>query len=170
MQRYSKQRHVLQPVSGPVVCYGDSFIRPTRECQVYDWKNGDPPHKAVCSTPKRRSAALLKQIAMLEQYPSVDYFLVRPAPLPELGFVIGGEGHGAELFRRMRKLAFEKGDKRSVGFMYDFLDSEIKTTPACVGLDGLDAQITQEFGFTMEEIRGERKAIDGFWDRLQAGA
>jgi len=61
----------------------------SRECQVSDWKYGDPPHKAVCGKPRPRSAALLKQIALLEKHPSVDYFLMRPEPLPEVGVTFG---------------------------------------------------------------------------------
>jgi hypothetical protein len=166
MQRYSKQRHVLQPVSGCVARYANSFICSTRECQVNHWKNGDPPHKAVCGSPKRRSAALLKQIAKLEQEPTVEYYLMPPAPLPEVGLMFGGEAHRAKIFQELRNLAFEKGDKTSVALMYEFLDSEVKTTPAVAWMGGIDAQITEEFGFTIEEIQEELKVIDRFWDNM----
>ena len=101
---------------------------------------------------------------MLKQFPSVDYFLVRPAPLLELGLVFGGEAHRALHFREMRNQAFERGDKMSVVLMYEWLDSEVKTTPACAAWEGLDAQITREFGFTMKEIQEETKTLDRFWD------
>jgi hypothetical protein len=83
------------------------------DCQVNDWKNGNPPHKTICGkvtsdTPLpippaplatttsrssipppvggyRRSIALVHQISLLERNPTIDYFLIPPAPLPDVG-------------------------------------------------------------------------------------
>jgi hypothetical protein len=105
---------------------------------------------------------------MLEKHPLIDYFLMPPAPLPEVGVTFGAVDQ-TKLFRSVRELAFSKGDRTSVGLMYRLLNLKIKTTSAA-GFHGLDGQIMQEFGFTVEELREELRVInDALHEAGQSG-
>jgi hypothetical protein len=88
---------------------------------------------------------------MLEKHPSVDYFIIPPAPLPDVGLTFG-EPELAKLFHGMRDRAFETGSKEAVGFMYKFLYPIVKSRPE-VGPDGLEKQLGREFGMNTKEVR-----------------
>jgi hypothetical protein len=102
---------------------------------------------------------------MVEKHPSMDYFIIPPAPLPAVG-VSFGETDMSLLFHRVRNHAFEEGDRTAVGLVYRLLNLKIKTMSAA-GLDGLENQITQEFGYSVEELRQELDIINGVFHDLQ---
>jgi hypothetical protein len=147
------------------------------DCQINDWKHGDPPHKTVCgklisdipTSPKpsiqsakfpsprtfRPSLALMRQMSLLNKDPSADYFLIPPAPLPDIGIAMA-EPSLTELFRAMRDRAFETCDKEAVGFMFKFLEGAVQGRSG-FGLKQLEKQLGAEFGMDGKELREQAR-------------
>jgi hypothetical protein len=142
------------------------------DCQVNDWKNGNPPHKTICgklacdipmpwppappmtkancsTVPPpigsyRRSIALVHQISLLEQHPTIDYFLILPAPLPNFCISISNPTL-KEFFRANRNRAFQTGDSVAVDLLYAMLEKAAKSRTES-GVNTLKKQLEAEFG------------------------
>jgi hypothetical protein len=146
------------------------------DCQVNDWKKGNPPHKTICGVPTssipttqplppvsspvtskaptfRRSPALLHQISLLEENSQVDYVLVQPAPSPDYGIMFE-DSVGSLYFRTMRARAFESGDPSTVRMMYKQLRSTSMKTPG-YQISWLEKQLKAEFGVDVTEVADE---------------
>ncbi|KDR68267.1 hypothetical protein GALMADRAFT_146498 [Galerina marginata CBS 339.88] len=139
---------------------GRTIFYCSSECQKHDWKHGNPrPHKNICGRPEseipdevkapsnennkriplpvpgfKRSPALLHQISLqMKAEPPVDYFLVNPPPLADVGislpptFELGQTVK--QMFLRKRDRAFKNGDHRAARFMYQFLKKYVEKAP-----------------------------------------
>ena len=105
---------------------------------------------------------------MLEKHPSIDYFIIPPAPLLEVGLTCDYPDM-TTLFRTVRDRAFATGEKTAVGFMYKLLALIREWKPELV-LDGLESQLGQEFGMSLEELHEQlRVANEVFRDIRSAG-
>jgi hypothetical protein len=155
----------------------------SRDCQVNDWKRGNlpnnPPHKAICGKPTSTipavqppsplsdatsgaqatafhpSPALLRQMSLLEENPTLDYVLVQPEPLPDHGIVFQSS-MGSLFFRVVRDQAFETGDSRMVATMYSQLSKSAKAQVG-YGIERLENQLKLEFGVDVkaEQVTSE---------------
>jgi hypothetical protein len=90
-------------------------------------------------------------MSMLEKNPSVDYVLIPPAPLPDIGAALA-EPKLAQLFRLLRHRAFETGDKECVYLMYKML-KDIAKSRTEYGLSGLEKQLGAEFRMDAKEFQ-----------------
>ena len=88
----------------------------------------------------------MHQISLLEKDPSIDYFLIPPAPEPDIGVTMRGEK--SKLFKWLRDRAFETGDPEAVGFMYKLLSGVNG-----FGDDELERQLGAEYEMDVKELR-----------------
>ncbi|KAF8957199.1 hypothetical protein BDZ97DRAFT_1847730 [Flammula alnicola] len=162
----------------------------SRECQTHDWKHGSPrPHKAICGkevndlsmeaephTKERskgiplpdpgfeRSPALLHQISLLERKPNVDYVLINPPPLPDVGIALPASAivrQVRQMFLIMRHRAFKSGDKRAARFLYQILNKSYGENASGISqqypVSRLKEQFEREYGvfdLDSEDING----------------
>ena len=103
---------------------------------------------------------------MLEKHPSIDYFIIPPAPLPEVGLTCESADM-TTLFQTVRDRAFTTGDKTAVGFVYKLLDLIRKWKPE-VGMDGLESQLGQEFGMSLEDLHEQLRVADAVFHDIQS--
>ncbi|KAF7978199.1 hypothetical protein HWV62_1418 [Athelia sp. TMB] len=144
----------------------------SRECQVADWKTGTPPHRTVCGQPDallaapqapatrrewepaapgfRRSPALLHQMRLLDENPSIDYFFVQPYPLNDYGVTIPNLVDKL-VFLVGRSAAVNSGDARLLKVMYYQLAPYVKLSPG-MSLELWRKQLLDEYGVDVEKI------------------
>jgi hypothetical protein len=155
-----------------------------------DWHHGNPPHKTICggklassnplTSPQSashltanvptgtysRSMALVHQMSMLKKHPAVDYFLIPPAPQPDLGITMAHPDL-ATLFRKMRDLAFETGNPEAVGLMCKLLQSMVRSRTD-FGLDQLEKQLAAEFRMDVKELQEQVRLAEKDFSQLKA--
>jgi len=162
-----------------------------RDCQVEDWKNGKPPHKIICGKPStpgasnlaapappkagsippaapnfRRPPALLHQISLLEENPTLDYALVKPAPREcDQGIVM--QAASSLLFRVMRDRAFRDGDESAVLHMFRALEPMASSFTG-YGVVGLEKQLKLEFGVDVRQADQTPRRPDVSAEELRA--
>ncbi|KAK7447113.1 hypothetical protein VKT23_013750 [Stygiomarasmius scandens] len=145
----------------------------SRECQVKDWKQGKPPHKAICGntealaasclgdlpssnkseskwgTPEpgfTRSPYLLYQLEVLTGNAHYDYLLVRPEPKYKSDRVVMfPDPTLKKLFLDNLRIAACKFAPREVHVMYQMLLPWALMNEG-VGKDGLKSQLKREYG------------------------
>ena len=152
--------------------------RRRRDCQVEDWKRGDPPHKTICGKPLAeaaqqlpqsqasgqeprfppaspgfvRSPALLYTLKALEENPWIDYLLVTPSH--ESGDhaiqVSQSDPKGQLFFRFCLQRAVTTGDPDSVHMMYKALKSSAEQ-PGGIGVAALRRQLKNEYGVDVKD-------------------
>ena len=169
------QGFIRNTVAGEEVSF--SFNIPSdigdSECQVADWKTGNPPHKAVCGKPEaffemkmapnnvpkskwnpplpgfQRSPALLHQMRILDENPDLDYILMRPYPHDDHGLAVR---HPMKTFFTLNvNRAVTSGDKAAVKNMYNIL----APTAASFGgmcLEDLKKQLQNEYGVDVTQV------------------
>ncbi|KAG8910838.1 hypothetical protein FRC00_007453, partial [Tulasnella sp. 408] len=153
-----------------------------RECQVNDWKNGNPPHKTICgkpftlpwqpeSTPLKsaeeisidyipqpssewsRPTALEEQISLLRSDSSLSYVLMQPTGNQHHGIALTDAPQVAQAFINFRNRAFYNGDIQSVALMSKVLCFVAKD----FGLlkEDVFQQLSKEYGATQSRIEAE---------------
>ncbi|KAK7447114.1 hypothetical protein VKT23_013749 [Stygiomarasmius scandens] len=149
----------------------------SKECQVMDWKQGKPPHKAICGntealaasclgnlpssgesenkwgTPEpgfTRSPHLLYQLEILTGNPHYDYLLVRPEPKYKSDRVVTfPDPADKKLFLDNLRVAACKYAPREVHVMYKMLLPWALINEG-VGKDGLKSQLKREYGVDIQ--------------------
>ncbi|KAG8922306.1 hypothetical protein FRC01_014206 [Tulasnella sp. 417] len=147
------------------------------ECQLKDWKHGNPPHKTICgkpyavpgegptSTPIQqssgsndipppdpgfiRSPELVHQLALLQDNPHVTYVLTQPDPKPDHGVALQ-HSMGKMMFDVMKNRAIRNGDPRAVATMCNMLEE----SAAGVGMSKarLMLQFSKEYGIPVSQL------------------
>ncbi|KAJ7574443.1 hypothetical protein C8J56DRAFT_472398 [Mycena floridula] len=149
----------------------------TKECQVQDWKHGNPTHKSICGNKSAlaesvlspgkaekdadsgkwgapdpgfvRSPALLHQLKFLAENPMLDYVIVRPAPEPDQGIKLVN-GMGSMFFSLLMKRAVCRDSPRDVVQMFSMLESSAVDAPG--GKQGLKRQLFREYNVDIDAV------------------
>lgn len=148
-----------------------------KECQLKDWKHGNPPHKTICGKPYAvpgegpssipiqqssnsndipppdpgfiRSPELVNQLALLKDNPHVTYVLTQPDPKPDHGVALQ-HAEGRMLFDIMKNRAIRNGNPQAVAMMCNMLEQ----SAAGVGMSKarLMLQFSKEYGIPVSEL------------------
>lgn len=148
MHGSGEESDVLQQVGSTLLNLGSfrsHHVDTSRECQIKDWKYGNPPHKTICGKPYTvpgegpspipmqqssnsndipppdpgfiRSPELVNQLALLKDNPHVTYVLTQPDPKPDHGVALQ-HLEGKMLFDIMKNRAIRNGDPQAVAMMW----------------------------------------------------
>ncbi|KAG9044344.1 hypothetical protein FS837_008277 [Tulasnella sp. UAMH 9824] len=148
-----------------------------KDCQLNDWKHGNPPHKTICGKPYAvpgegpnsipvqqssgssgipppdpgfiRSPELVYQLALLQDTPHISYVLTQPYPEPDHGVALQYR-EGKITFEIWKNRAVRNGDRRAVAMMCDMLEH----SAACLGMSKarLMLQLSKEYGIPVSEL------------------
>lgn len=156
---------------------GRNVMYCNKECQLKDWKHGNPPHKTICGKPYAapgegpnpvpiqqsstsnnipppdpgfiRSPELVNQLALLQDNPHITYVLTQPDPKPDHGVALQ-HTMGKMMFDVMKNRAIRNGDPRAVATMCNMLEE----SAAGVGMSKarLMLQFSKEYGIPVAEL------------------
>ncbi|KAG9044346.1 hypothetical protein FS837_008279 [Tulasnella sp. UAMH 9824] len=148
-----------------------------KDCQLKDWKHGNPPHKTICGKPYAvpgegpnsipvqqssgssdipppdpgfiRSPELVNQIALLQDNPHISYVLTQPDPKPDHGVALQ-HPQGKMMFEILKNRAVRNGDRKAVAMMCNMLEQ----SAAGVGMSKarLMLQLSKEYGIPVSEL------------------
>ncbi|KAF7977905.1 hypothetical protein HWV62_2468 [Athelia sp. TMB] len=98
----------------------------------------------------RRSPALLHQMRLLDENPSIDYLFVRPYPLNDYGVTVP-DLVDKMVFMHRRSGAVNSGDARALKMMYYQLAPYVALSPG-MSLGLLRKQLLDEYGVDVQKI------------------
>ncbi|KZV66952.1 hypothetical protein PENSPDRAFT_755304 [Peniophora sp. CONT] len=160
---------------------GRTILYCSKECQLSDWKRGDPPHKTICGKPLAetaqqvsqasqgsgtktrfppaeagfvRSPALLYTLNALEENRELDYVFVRPSHEDnDVGIRASVDNAMGQMFFALTlQRAVTTGDRASVQMLYEALKVSAETPgPGNIGAAALRKQLKNEYGVDVQD-------------------